>query len=102
MSVGEADRQLLEAMVDALSEVGHELDAADRLLDHNPWLGIARQEALISQLAGRLSEGFRSQHPALARDLDKAAALHLYWGSLRDQLRRILSTSSSSSADISS
>jgi hypothetical protein len=102
VSVGEADRQLLEAIMEALSQVGGELDAADHFPDHDPWLAVARQEAVVSQLAGHLSEGFRSQHPALARRLDAATSLHLSWGSLQDQLRRILSPGSSSSPDISS
>jgi hypothetical protein len=102
MRVSEADGQLLEAIVEALAQVGRELDAADRLAEHDPWLGIARQEALICQLAEHLSEGFRSQHSALADRLEAAAALHLYWGTLRDQLRRMVSPASSSSPDINS
>ncbi len=102
MSPEAADRYLLEAIVEALDKVGRELDTADHLPGYDPWIAIARQEAVICLLAGHLSESFCGQHPALARRLNAATALHLYWGSLLDQLRRILSASSSPSPDISS
>jgi hypothetical protein len=102
MSPGEADRHLLQGIVDALEGVGRELDAADHLPGHDPWPAIESHEQAVRQLAGQLSEGFRDQHAALARGLQAKAALHLSWGGLRDQLKRILSPSSSPSPDISS
>jgi hypothetical protein len=102
MSLEQTDRYVLEAIVEALERVGRELDAADRLPDHDPWPAIARQEEAVRHLAGQLSEGFWAQHAPLSRRLAEATALHLRWGSLQDQLRRILSPSSSPSPDISS
>lgn len=102
MSLDEADRRLLERMIDVLGRVGGELDAADHVPGHDPWPAIARHEEAVRQLAGQLSQDFRGRHAALARGLQAEAALHLRWGSLIDQLRRTLSASPPSSPDISS
>lgn len=86
----------------ALERVGRELDAADRLREYDPWLEITRQEELIRRLAQQLSVDLWSEHPELAQRLAGAAALHLHWGELQDQLRRMASPWSSPSTDISS
>ncbi len=86
----DTDTDLLKKIIDALSEVGSQLDQADRRGGYSPWKTIAEQEALIHNLTSQLSEPFRTAHPTLVQRLATCAHLEHGWGSLQDAVRGVL------------
>ena len=75
-------------IIGALREVVSQLDAADRIHDHDPWRVIARQESEIGRLTGLLSDHFRGTHSDLVQRLSVCTSLHLVWGSLQDEIEK--------------
>ena len=82
------DRDALRKICAALEEVGRQLDAADRMPDHDPWRAIAQQGTIVRSLTELLSDRFRRAHPALVARLSDPASLHLAWGRLRDEVKQ--------------
>lgn len=83
------DKQILNEIIAALNEVGHQLDGADRCRGYSPWAAIARQGDEVGRLVGLLSEPFRRTHAALVEDILTARHLHQSWGRLRDEIEEL-------------
>ena len=84
------DTMILRQITNALTEVGSQLDAADRMRGHSPWSAIGRQEAEIKRLARGLSDRFCMAHPGLVEQLRSCRNLHLAWGALRDEVEQAM------------
>jgi hypothetical protein len=88
------DTTILGRISIGLTEIGSQLDAADRMPGHSPWSAIADQEAEIRRLAPGLSDRFSTAHPDLATCLRSCHNLHTLWGKLQDEVEAAISRTS--------
>lgn len=82
------DSKVLQEIIAALDEIGSQLDAADRIRDHNPWVVIAGKELEIKRQITLLSGPFSRTHGDLLERLVKPSGLHLVWGDLKDEIEQ--------------